>query len=117
MRIVKCKFGQRARFEKIPGFVYCGREWGGFEASPLGNPFSTKKDGSLAEVLRKYRRWLWDSLREPQSPVLLALASLTEDSVLGCWCVEKEKAGEGREQCHADVIVKAWRYLQSQKGH
>ena len=38
MQIVKVKFGCREKFEALKGFVYCGREWGGFEASLLANP-------------------------------------------------------------------------------
>jgi hypothetical protein len=41
----------------LPGQVYVGRP------GPLGNPFVVGRDGSRAEVIAKYRRWLWARLQ------------------------------------------------------
>jgi hypothetical protein len=121
MRIVKCRPGHRQQFERVPGFVYCGREFGGFAASPLGNPFRVGRDGTLDEVLARYRGWLWAQLRKGMANrhgdavrVLEALAYLKADSVLGCWCLDKPIAGEGPDQCHCDVIARATAWLRKQ---
>jgi poly(3-hydroxybutyrate) depolymerase len=83
------------------GVVYCGRP------SPLGNPFRLGVHGSRSECIAKFRRWLWERLQARDAVVLAALDSLREDSVLGCWCKPHD--------CHCDVIVRAWKWLQSQK--
>lgn len=118
MRIVKCVLGQRERFEQIPGFIYCGRAFGGFEASPLANPYKVGKTMDLGLSLELYRKWLYKQLTTCPSTkerhrLQETLKGLSEESVLGCWCVDKEKAGEGTEQCHCDVIAKAWKWLKS----
>ena len=128
MRIVKCKHGRRAEMEAVPGFVYCGRAFGGFDESPLCNPYRVGEKLDLVTSLQMYREYLWRKLQhadylhtvehskwtnEDKQTYKLArtLEGLKEDSVLGCWCCNKEVAGEGPEQCHCDVIAKAWRWL------
>jgi hypothetical protein len=111
MRIVKCKFYKRAEMETIPGFVYCGRGFGGYASSPLANPKIGGRDHTLEEVLAFYRTWLHERIQQRDPEVLGALQALSEESVLGCWCLDKEEAGSGREECHCDVIAKVWRGL------
>lgn len=81
-----------------PGAVYVGREWNGFEASPLGNRFRGR------DALRLYRSWLAERLAAADHTISCALDSIDEGALLACWC--KDPAG-GRP-CHADVIVSAW---------
>lgn len=47
--------------DPLPGQVYVGRP------TPLGNPFQHGRDGSRAEVIARYRHWLWAQLQEPGS--------------------------------------------------
>jgi hypothetical protein len=41
-----------------------------------------------------------------------AIEQLPTGAVLGCWCVDKEHAGEGND-CHCDVIARTWKTLQT----
>lgn len=79
--------------------IYIGR------GSPLGNPFTLREHGS--EALSKFRAHLWQKIRAGDSVVMRELDRITADHHLVCSC----KPGP----CHGDVIVKAWRWLQSQK--
>jgi uncharacterized protein DUF4326 len=76
-RVVHCK--------KEPFDVYVGRP------SKFGNPFVVGRDGTRAQVIEKYRQWIYS-----QRDLLKELPSLT-GKTLGCWC--KPKA------CHGDVLV------------
>lgn len=77
MRVVHCK---RDAYD-----VYIGRP------SKWGNPFTIGKDGSRADVIRKYRVWA------KKHPLILASLPELQGKVLGCWC--KPLA------CHGDVLV------------
>lgn len=107
MQILKVKFGKRAQAEAISGFVYCGRAFGGFNDSPLGNPYKPGRDGTLPEILDRFHTYL-DTQAQCDSAERAALTALTADSVLGCWCVNKENAGERPWCCHCDVIACVW---------
>jgi hypothetical protein len=113
VQIVKVSADSRGLWERVYPFVYCGRRPGGFPESPLANPFKAGRDGTLPEVLAKYRRWLWERLQS-DTPQRRALAALPAAAVLGCWCLNKREAGTGDEQCHCDVTAKAWRWLKLQ---
>lgn len=91
--------------------VYCGRRMPGRPGSPLANPFKVREHGS--RCLELYRRHLWAMMRRRDDQVMAALRSLTDDSILGCWCVdlEGEAVVEEPEVCHCQVIVKAWLHL------
>lgn len=91
--------------------VYVGREYGGYKGSPLGNPYKAGVDGTLAEVLAMYRKWLWQRISEKDAGVMKALAEIKEGDTLGCWCVTTDTPLEVEEVCHAQVIVKAIRWL------
>jgi hypothetical protein len=88
--------------------LYVGRECRGHDASPLGNPDKVEiRDGETRltawpRARDAYKRWLWPSLQDTASPASLALASVTADHYLGCWCWPAP--------CHAEVIVAAWRW-------
>ena len=81
--------------------VYVGR------GSPLGNPFtldrSRTREAQAEEILGRYREWLWGQMRR-RSPQLAALHGLRADSVLVCSCWP--------QRCHAEVIVRAWRWME-----
>ena len=111
MHIVKCKFFKRAEMETIPGFVYCGHGFAGYASSPLANPKIVSTEDTLQEVLAFYRTWLHERIQQRDPAVLGALQALSEESVLGCWCLDKDEAGSGREECHCDVIAQVWRGL------
>lgn len=106
MRVIKCRVGQYAKLmAEVPGFVYCGRAFRDYPASPLGNPYVVGRDGTLAEVLALYRRWLFDRLE------LLNLVG--SEHVLGCWCVndyEPLSTPRDKEVCHCQVIAKAFNW-------
>ena len=82
--------------------------------SLLGNPFKVGRDGNLEQVIEKYRRWLWGQIQDfgDVFEVLKDLLHLSYEHdvvYLECWC--KPLA------CHGDVIVKALRWLQSQRNN
>ncbi len=68
-----------------PHDVYIGRP------SKWGNPFRSGVDGTRAEVIAKYRKYLLDS------PELLEQLPELEGKVLACWCSPKP--------CHGDVLL------------
>lgn len=76
-RVVHCK--------KHHYDVYIGRpgKW--------GNPFKSGRDGTLEEVIEKYREWI------TYRPDLLEALHELKGKVLGCWC----KPGP----CHGDVLA------------
>lgn len=109
MRIIKVKHGKRESAEKVPGFVYCGRAFGGFDESPLHNPYRIGADGTLPEVLAKFHAHLTATLTLCEwGPVHDAVSRLSHDSVLGCWCLNKAEAGKAPWACHCDVIASVW---------
>jgi hypothetical protein len=80
------------RVAGIPkGAVYIGRGRG----SKWGNPFVIDKDGSRAEVIAKYERWLCDS---PDGQLLLERIGELRGRDLVCWCAP--------EACHGDVLLR-----------
>lgn len=98
------------------GGVYIGRanRTHGLTGSPLANPFVVGKDGERREVVEKYRRWLWERVKEwrasgKQNPVTAVLNDLVDqvkggkDITLICWC--------SPQACHGDVIVSAVNWL------
>ena len=108
MQIIKVKHGKSAQYLDMPNFVYCARCLGGFEVSPLGNPFKVGRDGTLPEVLDKYEEWLRSAIKTVPA-VQAAFSALTEDSILGCWCCNKPSAGDKPWSCHCDVIAYVYR--------
>ncbi len=107
MTIIKVKVGQRSKFEAIPGFVYCGRSFKEYDESDLHNPYIIGRDGLLQTVLSKYHKYLEESI-EHSSAQSVAMRSLTNDSVLGCWCINKKNAGDKPWSCHCDIIASIW---------
>ncbi len=76
--VVHCK---RAQHD-----VYIGRP------SKWGNPFVVGRDGSRADVIRKYEDWIHTQ------PHLLAALPELRGKTLGCWC--------SPAACHGDVLAR-----------
>jgi hypothetical protein len=66
--------------------VYIGRP------SMWGNPFQIRKDGTRAEVIKKYEQWI------KQQPLLMAALPKLKGKILGCWCAPLA--------CHGQILVK-----------
>jgi len=77
--------------------IYVGR------GSPLGNPYRVPRDGTHAEALALYRRWLYEKIQSNDAKVMRAFRSIGPESLLVCSCAPKE--------CHADVVLGAWTWL------
>jgi hypothetical protein len=77
-RVVHCK---RAAFD-----VYIGRP------TLWGNPFVIGKDGTRADVVRKYRAWI-----ESRPDMIAKAKAELCGKVLACWC--------SPHACHGDVLA------------
>lgn len=89
-----------------PGLnIYVGR------GSPLGNPFTVElqpgetREQAAPRILDAYKRWLWTRIKAGDRAVLGALDSIADDHYIVCSCWPRH--------CHAEVIVKAWRWRRS----
>lgn len=108
-----------------PGLVYCGRKFGGLEASPLGNPCSIR--GVPCPICRKihyphrgptkagksvecYRVWLFREIRAGNQTVVREIMNIPPTAVLGCWCLDAEDARTVTD-CHTGVIARAAEWL------
>lgn len=105
MKVVNVRHYGGIKEAENNGVVYVGRP------SPLGNPYSFGAQnskvskfvvGSRDEAVEKYRFWLHHQLKSGNQSVIKALESLSDDSVLGCWCSPLS--------CHADIIIKAYHW-------
>ena len=86
-----------------PGAVYVGRRMAriGLAGSTWANPFKIGVDGARAEVIEKYRAWLF------KQPELMAALPELRGKDLACWCAP--------EPCHGDVLLElanreGWRF-------
>jgi hypothetical protein len=81
------------RHEPLADAVYVGRAvpGRGLAASPFANPYRVGQDGSRADVIELYRKWL---LGQPE---LLGRLRELRARRLACWC--------SPEPCHADVLA------------
>jgi len=80
----------KATPEEFRAAVYIGR------GSPLGNPYVLGQDGTRAEVVEKYRKWLVKKLIHRDPIVEVAFRKLRPEDTLMCYCAP--------EPCHGDVI-------------
>jgi len=62
--------------------------------SKWANPYKPGKDGTIDEVLEKYKEHILSQ------PVLIQALPELKGKILGCWCKKK-----GHELCHGDVLV------------
>ena len=72
--VVHCK--------RSPYDLYIGRP------SKWGNPFQVGRDGTRAQLIARYERWI------ATQPELLAALGEREGKTLGCWCAAKPYHGE-----------------------
>jgi hypothetical protein len=77
--------------------------------SPLGNPFTSKQEGSKEQAIAKYRLWLNTQWRTGYKPVCDELKRLaqklktTGEINLVCWCAPAK--------CHGEIIATAIRSI------
>ncbi len=67
-------------------------------ATKFGNPYLIGPDGNRAEVIGKYRTWLWRAIEDGRIG-LDELAAL-DGKRLACWC-------RPAKPCHGDVLARA----------
>ena len=60
--------------------------------SKWGNPFRIGRDGTRAQVIARYERWLGEQ------PELIGQLGELEGKTLGCWCAPNA--------CHGDVLAR-----------
>lgn len=73
--------------------------------TPFGNPFEIGKAGDRAEVIEKYRHWLWARIKADEAFADQVRQLHGRD--LFCCCAPKA--------CHGDVLEKAAAWLASNK--
>ncbi|HBE17106.1 MAG TPA: hypothetical protein DDW51_05705 [Cyanobacteria bacterium UBA11367] len=96
--------------------IYIGRANQQYQLpeSILSNPFLIGKDGTRAEVVEKYRKWLWSEHVKPfiemdkSSPLIVELLKLLRinerrEISLVCWCTPA--------LCHGHIIAKCLDFL------
>lgn len=69
--------------------------------SIFGNQFVIGEDGDRAEVIEKYKKWLWSRLRDDE--VFAAKVRALHGRDLCCCCAPAP--------CHGDVLLRAAAYL------
>jgi len=69
--------------------------------TPFGNPFVIGRDGGRAEVIRRYRAWLWARLQA--DPAFAAEVRALHGRDLCCCCAPLA--------CHGDVLASAAAWL------
>lgn len=78
------------------GEVYCGRNMymGGWKLkeSKYKNPFKVGKDGDLATVIKKFRKYV-----EEDEKLKKGIKEDLRGKVLACWCAP--------QKCHCDVLA------------
>lgn len=94
-----------------PGAVYIGRANPrlGLPQSPFANPFvvrGVRDTAARAEVIEKYRKWLWDKIRSEHFTLddLVAM----DGKNLVCYCAPMA--------CHGDVLQKAVKWAVDRKA-
>lgn len=93
--------------EERQGIDYIGRDFAGWKAAPLGNPFKT---------IAPYKEWLWAEMRKKsqayQQMIILADKVQSGQAIrLGCWC--KSKGAD--TPCHGDVVKAALEWIISER--
>lgn len=109
----------------LPNAVYVGRTRAVGKQYPmsyhqLANPFHIGTDGSQEEVVAKYRQWLFQRIKLGASPIRYALLALLEQAkttgvVLVCHCTNNLAGGPLGDECHAQVVAKALKWMAHEK--
>ena len=83
--------------------VYIGRRniFYGFEESPLHNPYIIKLGVHRNAAISFYEKYLRSSLEKGDALITETMKSLSNRSVLVCYCHPK--------RCHGNVIDKVWK--------
>lgn len=95
------------------GAVYIGRAVAGLSQSPLANPFKVDDFDEPTQCLHAYGEHLLEQLVAGGEAVL-ALARLSWESTLACWCAERPAwvPSCGRSfpsrPCHGDVVAQVF---------
>ena len=63
--------------------------------------------GNVNVDLAAYRRWLFVKIKDRDNSVMGVLRSIRADDVRICSCAPRP--------CHADIILKAWKWLNAQE--
>lgn len=93
--------------------VYIGRACRDYPGSPLGNPWRVEP-GNRGGTLGRYRTWLRQELKDPESPARAEVIRLGKrahagaDLVLLCWCAPA--------RCHGDIVAEAVERLARRLG-
>jgi len=103
VKYIRPEYQNLKEWTKDPDNVYIGRKSVVFidkkrfppKNSIFANPFKVKKDGTLEEVLEKYREYIWDKINSGE--ITEKDLKKLEGKNLGCWCKPKE--------CHGDVLI------------
>jgi hypothetical protein len=93
------QYGSVAALNRVFGdrWLYIGRgnRAARLDASPLANPYRPYDfGGKRGATLPHYRRWLWRQIQAGNQDVLQALAAVTDESVLVCYCAPGPCHGE-----------------------
>lgn len=114
----------RGKSPNTPGITYVGRKSGGWQQSPLHNPFRMADESQRDEVIARFHKHLWEIMKSGMrakglTPAeraawdeLVRLTNLYahgENITLGCWCHPKA--------CHAEVIKRAIVWLAKELHH
>lgn len=94
------------------------------KASPLANPFRLAREfgesrpEAADRILRAYKRWLWSRLDGPgrDPAVVETIERIAEGAYLVCSCWPA-RGYEGGPGCHAEIIVRAWRWMHGRPGN
>lgn len=82
---------------------YIGRAMPGYARSDFANDFRVGPDGTLDEVVDKYKVRLVERLAV--SAELRAKLAALKGKSLGCWCKKKGRPAHLQKRCHGDVLV------------
>jgi hypothetical protein len=99
----------------VAGSIYVGRAVRAQKGSSLGNPFPLESEEQREEVVRRYRRWLWDQVQAREGAAWCELVGLArrlkagERLHLECWCAPR--------RCHAEVIADCLRWMVRKQPH
>lgn len=83
-------------------FIYVGRRFKKWKASPLGNPYKVNaEDSNRDEVIDKYKKWFYKKIEEKDEKVINEIRKIIKlaregNVTLVCWCWPNK--------CHAIVI-------------
>lgn len=85
------------------GRVFINSEVFAYKRSIWHNPFTSKKDGTLQEVIDKYFYYILEKIEKEN--LVEELKSL-KGKCLGCWCVEcLNETNYTNFRCHAQVLL------------